>query len=74
MTAATLRGLLSMNNTTIAGGANIKALVRLTIDGVQADRDTDRALVDAQRAVIRLSRLLVGAVESADSGTGDGSS
>lgn len=70
-TNATLRGLLSMSNTTITNGANVKALVRLIIDGVQADRDTDRALIDAQRAVIRISRLVARNLDSADSGTPD---
>lgn len=45
--------------------------VALTEARALLDRDTDKALIGAQRALIRLSRLTARVLDSADSGTPD---
>lgn len=55
----------------VVTAASVKALAKLVIDSIQADRDTDKALIGAQRALIRLSRLTARVLDSADSGTPD---
>lgn len=66
-----LRALKNIANADLVTGANINALIGFTIDSIQADRDTDRYLVDAQRAIIRLSRIASGELESSNAGTPD---
>lgn len=67
----TLRAILAQTNANMTSAATIKALTRLTIDGVQADRDTDRAVAELTRAALRLARLATGAVDTANVGTPD---
>lgn len=67
----TLQAWRNQTAANVVTAASVKALAKLVIDSIQADRDTDKALIGAQRAVIRLSRLTARVLDSADSGTPD---
>ena len=67
----TLQAWRNQTATNVVTAASVKALAKLVIDSIQADRDTDKALIDATRALIRLSRLTARDLNSADSGTPD---
>lgn len=67
----TLQAWRNQTAANVVTAASAKALAKLVIDSIQADRDTDKALIDAQRALIRLSRLTARVLDSADSGTPD---
>ena len=67
----TLQAWRNQTAANVVTAASVKALAKLVIDSIQADRDTDKALIGAQRALIRLSRLTARVLDSADSGTPD---
>ena len=67
----TLQAWRNQTAANVVTAASVKALAKLVIDSIQADRDTDKALIDAQRALIRLSRLTARVLDAADSGTPD---
>lgn len=67
----TLQAWRNQTAANVVTAASVKALAKLVIDSIQADRDTDKALIDAQRALIRLSRLTARVLDSAGSGTPD---
>jgi len=67
----TLQAWRNQTAANVVTAASVKALAKLVIDSIQADRDTDKALINAQRALIRLSRLTARVLDSAGSGTPD---
>jgi len=63
-----LRALRSQSNTAVVSAASIKALIGLTIDLAQRVIDGDAATRRVARQTLRLARLTVGSLDSADVG------
>ena len=63
-----LRALRSQSNTAVISAASIKALIGLTIDLAQRVIDGDAATRRVARQTLRLARLTVGSLDSADVG------
>ena len=64
----TLRALRAQTNTDVVTAASIKALIRLVIDLAQRVIDTDQATRKIARQTLRLAKLTVGDLSSADVG------